>query len=130
MCELWRSNHKMAFSCYISGLRDNPGGSMRFAYGTIKNELVGMSRHLGGINHFVDARAYEGFKWPEDDTLHGMQDLYFSNFLMSRGYQMGYLENYYISHGLGGTAQQELDYPDYFARRKIEKTITYDNKKV
>ena len=130
MCEMWRSNHKIAFSCYISGLRDNPGGSMRFAYGTIKNELVGMSRHLGGINHFVDVHAYEGFKWPEDDTLHGMQDLFFSNFLTSRGYQMGYLENYYCNHGIGGTAQQELDYPSYFARRKLEKTIVYGDKKV
>lgn len=126
MVNLWRSNHRLAMSCYINGLRDNPGGAMRFAYGTLKGELVGMTRHLGGICHFVSADAYKTFRWPEDDTLHGFQDLYFSNYLLANGYQMGYLENYYCSHGPKGTVAQEKDYQEYFERRKKEKTIKYE----
>jgi glycosyltransferase involved in cell wall biosynthesis len=125
IAELWRSNHRLALSCYVNGLRDNPGGAARIEYGTLKGELIGMTRHLGGICHFVDADGYKDFKWPEDDTLHGVQDLYFSNELLKRGFQMGYLENLYVSHGPLGTAQQEEDYKDYFERRKTEKTTTY-----
>lgn len=132
MVELWRSNHRLALSCYINGLRDNPGGAHRFAYGTLKGELVGMTRHLGGICHFVSSDAYKDFRWPEkDDTLHGFQDLYFSNYLLAHGYQMGYLENFYASHGPKGTVAQEKDFKEYFERRKKEKTMKYeDNKKV
>lgn len=128
MVNLWRSNHRLAMSVYISGLRDNPGGAHRFAYGTLKGELVGMTRHLGGICHFVDADAYKDFRWPEkDDTLHGFQDLYFSNYLLANGYQMGYLENYFCSHGPKGTVAQEQDYKEYFERRKKEKTTKYED---
>lgn len=125
MVDLWKSNRRLALSCYVNGLKDNPGGAVRFTYGMLKGELIGMTRHLGGICHFVDADAYKTFRWPEEDTLHGFQDLFFSNYLLSQGYQMGYLENYYCSHGPLGTEGQYREFKDYFERRKGEKTRTY-----
>ncbi len=128
MVRIWKANRKLALSCYISGLRDNPGGAPRVVYGKICNELIGMTRHLGGIVHFVDAKAYDEFRWPEDETLHGNQDVEFSMFLNSKGYQMGYLENYFVNHGMDGTQGQIEKYKDYFERRKWEKSHVYGEK--
>jgi len=128
MVEIWKANRKIALSCYVSGLRDNPGGAPRVVYGTLKGELVGMARHLGGITHFVDARAYDEFRWPEEETLHGNQDVEFSMYLTSQNYQMAYLENYFVNHGLDGTEGQQKKYKDYFEKRKWEKCHVYGDK--
>jgi len=87
--------------------------------------LIGVTRHLGGICHFVDAKVYKTFRWNEDSTLHGIQDLELSRYLVSMGYGMGYLENYFCEHK-DGTGGQEIKYKEYFERRKIEKTTKYD----
>jgi hypothetical protein len=127
MVDIWKSNRKLALSCYIEGLKDNPGGAPRIVYGKICNELIGMTRHLGGIVHFVDARAYVDFRWP-DDTLHGNQDVEFSMYLASKGYQMGYLENYFVGHSIDGTEGSMKRYPEYFKRRRWEKCHQYGDK--
>lgn len=124
MVDIWKANNKIALSCYPQGLRDNPGGAMRIGYGKIKGQMVGMTKHIGGICHFVDARAYTFFRWDTHDFLHSLQDLEFSRYLLMNGFQMGYLENYYISH-INGTSGQEKDFPEYFERRKKEKTTRY-----
>lgn len=124
MVEIWESNHMLALSCYIQGLVDNPGGAPRIVYGNIQDELIGMTRHLGGICHFVSSKAYKDFRWDEDSPLHGVQDLEFSHYLLSQGYQMGYLENYFAEH-IDGTEGQHNRYPDYFQRRKEEKVKSY-----
>jgi glycosyltransferase involved in cell wall biosynthesis len=121
MVEIWESNHMLALSCYVQGLRDNPGGAPRIGYGQIKGELLGMTEHLGGICHFVSAKAYDDFRWDEGSFLHGLQDLELSRYLLSKGYGMGYLENYFCEH-IDGTEGQLKRYPDYFERRKSEKT--------
>ncbi len=121
MVEIWKSNHRIALSCYVQGLRDNPGGAPRIGQGMIKDELIGMTKHLGGICHFVDASAYKDFRWDEHDFLHGLQDIEFSRYLLNQGYQMGYLENYFLSH-IDGTEGQHEKYPEYFERRKKEKS--------
>lgn len=126
MVEIYKSNHNLAMSCYIQGLRDNPGGAPRLAQGMIKGELVGMTRHLGGICHFVDARAYKDFRWDEKSFLHGVQDVELSQYLLTQGFQMCYLENWYASHGIEGTEAQKKDYPDYFERRIAEKQKKYE----
>jgi glycosyltransferase involved in cell wall biosynthesis len=124
MVTIWQSNRMLALSCYIQGLKDNPGGAPRLTYGQIKGELVGMANHLGGICHFVDAKAYQDFRWDETQPLHGVQDLELSTYLKKQGYQMAYLENWYAEH-IDGTEGQHKKYPDYFERRKYEKTHTY-----
>lgn len=126
MVEIWKVNNRIALSCYIQGLKDNPGGAPRQAYGQILDQHVGMTNHLGGICHFVDARAYKNWEWDEKSFLHGMQDLEFSQHLASQGFQMAYLENYFSEHW-EGTDGQHARYPEYFERRKHEKTTRYQS---
>jgi len=125
MVDIWKSNHRLALSPYIQGLRDNPGGAMRISYGTVKNEYVGVTKHLGGICHFVDADAYKFFRWDTHDFLHSRQDLELSRYLIMNKFQLAYLENFFAEH-YHGTEGQEKDYPEYFERRKEEKTKRYE----
>jgi len=53
--------------------------------------------------------------------------LEFSQHLQKLGYQMAYLENFFVSHGPMGTEAQVKDYPEYFQRRKAEKIKRYGN---
>lgn len=126
MVKIYKSNHLLVMSCYIGGLKDSPGGAARIGYGDICGQLLGMTKHIGGICHFVSARGYDGWKWPESEQLHGMQDVEFSQFLLTKGYQMGYLENFTINHGIDGTSGQQERYKEYFERRKLEKQTRYE----
>jgi len=126
MVELWKVNHTFALSCYVQGLMDNPGGAPRMGYGTVKEELLGVTKHLGGICVFVDAHAYDKFRWDEEAFLHGVQDMEFSQHLIFTGHTLAYMENYFVSHGILGTEQQKKDFPEYFERRKKEKQTRYD----
>lgn len=126
MVKIWTANRMLALSCYVQGLKDNPGGAPREEFAQLCGEPIGMTRHLGGILHFADVRAYDEFRWPEDGFLHGVQDMELSQWLNYHGYSMGYLENYYVSHGPAGTEGQQRDYPEYFEQRKFEKTHRYE----
>ena len=126
MVEIYKSNHLLALSPYVQGLKDMPGGAPRIGYGRMRGEFLGMTQHLGGICHFVASKAYDNWRWPEQEQLHGMQDLEFSQYLIKIGYQTAYLENFFVSHGPLGTELQQKDYPDYFERRKAEKVKHYD----
>lgn len=123
--DIYKVNHRLALSPYVSGLKDNPGGAPRVGYGTIANELVGITKHLGGICIFNSSDAYKDFRWEEESFLHGVQDMEFSQYLLFHGYRLAYLENYQVSHGPLGTEAQKSDYPEYFERRKLEKTTRY-----
>ena len=125
MVKIWKSNHRLAMSPYVQGLRDNPGGAPRIGWGWIADEYLGMTKHIGGIVCFVDADAYREWRWGEEDFLHGVQDLEFSQYLVLNGFQLGYLENYFVEH-CEGTEGQEKKFPEYFERRKIEKTKKYE----
>lgn len=126
MVRIWKSNHKLAMSTYIQGLRDNPGGAPREFYGYLFADKVqvGFSRHIGGICVFTTARAYKDFRWDENAFLHGEQDLEFSQYIRTRGYACCYLENLFAEH-YEGTAGQHERYPEYFERRKLEKSTRY-----
>ena len=126
MVDIWKSNHIFALSCYVQGLVDNPGGAPRLGFGTLRGELLGITKHLGGICHFVDAHAYDVFRWDENSFLHGIQDREMSQWLQFHGYSQGYLENYFVSHGPMGTAKQKEDFPEYFERRIREKQTRYE----
>lgn len=124
MVDIWKSNRMMVLSCYIQGLKDNPGGAPRGDYGMVKGEYLGLTYHIGGICHFVDAKAYKDFRWNVKSPLHGMQDTELSLYLRKIGYQHAYLENFYCEH-VDGTLGQHNKFPDYFERRKSEKTKPY-----
>lgn len=122
MVEIWKTNHQIIMSCYVEGLKDNPGGAPRYHRGRIKGELVGMTNHLGGVCVFADASAYDNFRWDEDDYLHSAQDLAFSQYVTTHGFAMAYLENYSLRHA---TAEMMEQYPDYYERRVNEKRTRY-----
>jgi glycosyltransferase involved in cell wall biosynthesis len=124
MVDIWRRNRRIALSCYIEGLRDNPGGAPRIMYGELGGQRIGVTKHLGGICHFVDASAYDNYRWNEEAPLHFWSDLDFSNYLLSIGYGMGYLEDWFCEHK-DGTAGQEIKYKEYFERRKLERVTSY-----
>jgi len=126
--DLWNRNNRMVFSCYIEGLRDNPGGAQRIAHGQMAGELIGITKHMGGICCFADVRAYETYRWEEGSFLHGVQDWEFSQHLLRSGYQLGYLENWSIAH-IDSTQGQHEKYPEYFKRRQGEKTTKYEESK-
>ena len=126
MVKIWKSNHRLALSPYPQGLVDHPGGAQRIGWGWIAGEYLGMTKHIGGIVHFVDADAYKKWRWDENSFLHGMQDLEFSQYLMQNGFQMGYMENYFVEHCEGTEGQLEK-FPKYFERRKLEKTKRYEH---
>ena len=119
--ELYKKNHMMCWAPYPEGLKDNPGGAPRQAYGNLNGHLVGMTGHLGGMVHIAPSEAYKDWKWDETDPKHGMQDLLFSQYLSKQGYGMAYVEDIRFSHGPEGTEAQHKDYPEYFERRKEEK---------
>lgn len=124
MVEIYKSNRMLVMSPYIQGLKDNPGGAQRLDYGKVCGEMVGLTRHIGGIVHFVTAKAYDNFRWDETSPKHGVQDLELSTYLRSIGYQHCYLENYFTEHILG-TEGQQAKFPEYFERRKSEKVEPY-----
>lgn len=124
MVDIWKSNRMIVMSPYIQGLKDNPGGAIREEYGMVKGEYLGLTRHIGGIVHFADAKAYKNFRWDESATLHGVQDLELSNYLRLSGYLHAYLENFYCEHMYGTEGQHKM-YPEYFERRRKEKTEAY-----
>lgn len=124
MVEIWKANRMFIMSPYVQGLRDNPGGAPRHGWGEVKGEQLGLTKHVGGICVFADARAYKDFRWDEDSFLHGMQDVEFSQHALSQGFQPAYLENFFVEH-YEGTAGQEKRYPEYFERRRLEKRTRY-----
>lgn len=126
MVDIWKTNHQIIMSCYVEGLKDNPGGAPRYHRGTIKGEPIGMTNHLGGVCVFASGKAYDNFRWDENDYLHGAQDLAFSQYVTTHGYAMAYLENYSLRHA---TAEMEAAYPEYYERRKSEKRTKYEASK-
>jgi hypothetical protein len=125
LIKVWKVWPSVALSLYVEGLINNPGGAPRIDYMTIAGELVGLTNHVGGICHFVDASAYDDFRWDEDSFLHGVQDVEFSQYLKFAGFYQGYLENLYVEHRLGTKGQNEK-FKDYFERRKVEKRTKYE----
>lgn len=117
--DLWRSNHLLYISPYVEGLIDNPGGALRVGSALIRNNLIEVTNHIGGIFAAVDAKAYKNFRW-KDFFLHGMQDLEASENFRKQGYMPCYFPKHVIRHR-GSTLGQQKDYAEYFSRRKMEK---------
>lgn len=121
--DLWRRNHKLYMSPYIEGLVDNPGGAHRVGYAFIGPYFIEVTKHIGGILAAVDASAYDSFRWT-DQFLHGYQDTEASHDFMKQGFMPMYLPLHRITH-MDGTEGQKKKFPEYFERRKKEKTQVY-----
>jgi glycosyltransferase involved in cell wall biosynthesis len=122
--DLWKRNHQLYMGPYPEGLVDHPGGAFRVASATIGDEYVEVVKHLSGICAFIDAKAYRNFRW-KDQFLHGQQDGEATQAFMNQGYMPLILPRHRIMH-MDTTAGQKDKYPEYFERRKKEKTTTLE----
>jgi hypothetical protein len=68
--------------------------------------------------------AFRGFRWREDDFLHGIQDVEFSRHCVQSGFLLAQLEDIRIEH-LGAREALARKFPAYLARQKLEKTRRY-----
>lgn len=117
--DLWKRNHMIYVSPYVEGLYHNPGGAIRKGYGMIGDDLVEVTRHIGGIFTAVWSKFYEKFRWT-DQMKHGNQDIEASHAVCLEGYMPCYYPKHRICHR-DGTLGQENKYTSYFERRKAEK---------
>lgn len=120
--DLWKRNRMLYISPYPEGLIANPGGGARVGYAEIGPYFIEVSQHLGGLCAFVDSEAYKGFRW-NDKFLHGNQDSEASLTFRKKGYMPLYLPRHRVMHN---TDLQMRTLPDYFERRKVEKTTQYE----
>lgn len=124
--DLWKRNHKLYMSPYVEGLVHSPGGAQRVGYAYIGPYMVEVTQHIGGIFAAIDGRAYESFRWT-DQFLHGNQDMEASMAFRKLGYMPMYLPLHRVQH-CDGTEGQHEKFPEYFERRKQEKTQVYEGK--
>lgn len=117
--KMWKKNHLLYISPYVEGLVHNPGGAIRIGRALIDNELIEVTKHIGGIFAAVDKKAYSNFEWKEN-VYHGYQDLEASNAFSKAGYMPCYYPKHIIRHR-DGTLGQQNKYKSYFERRKAEK---------
>lgn len=118
--DLWKRNHLLYMSPYPEGLIHNPGGGARIGYSFIGPYFVEVAYHVGGLCAAIDARAYKDFRW-SDLFLHGNQDREASVAFSKQRYMPMYLPMHRVRH-MDGTEAQQSKYPEYFERRKVEKT--------
>lgn len=120
MIDLWKRNHLLYMSPYPEGLIHNPGGGPRIGYSFIGPYFVEVATHVGGLCAVIDARAYKTFRW-NDKFLHGNQDREASQAFSLNRYMPCYIPLHRIMH-MDGTEEQHKKFPEYFERRKEEKT--------
>ena len=123
--DLYERQKRIIVAPRVEGLRDNPGGVPREGYFYIGNHFLGSAPHLGGICIVAPKEVYKDFRWEEDDFLHGEQDYIFSQYALSQGHMLTYLENHIVEH-MEGTSVQEKRYPEYFEQRKKLKMTRYE----
>lgn len=126
LVEVFRRNKRLVISPNIEGLIDNAGGLPRFTNGYIGEFLFGFVEHLGGIFVAAPAELYDKFRWNDNDFLHGVQDVIFSQYCLKNFYSLTYFENHRAMH-IDSTYGQKEKFPEYFNRRKQEKIIKYEN---
>lgn len=123
LVDLWKRNHKLYMSPYVEGLVNNPGGAPRVGHSNIGPYPVEVTQHIGGICAFVDASAYINFRW-KDQFLHGNQDVEASKAFRAKKFMPCYIPMHRVLH-MDTTAGQQKKFPEYFERRKLEKTQVY-----
>jgi len=128
MLYIFEAHWQLVLSPYVEGLVDNPGGAPRIAYKKLRKHLIGVTKHIGGIFTMTHKSAYKDFRWNEEDFLHSLQDVVFTQAVQKRGFLCGYIEDMKVLH-IRSTEGQKQDYPEYFEARKVQRTTTYEDTK-
>jgi glycosyltransferase involved in cell wall biosynthesis len=127
--EVFERTKGMVVSPYIEGLIDHPGGWPRVRDGYVDRHYVGVVQHLGGACIAAPLGIYKGFRWREDDFLHGEQDWIFSQEVMKSGRVLAYLENVRVEHMFNTSPSANPDDEtdkEYLRNRKVEKVTRYE----
>lgn len=105
-------------SPFVEGLRENKDGCPRIKTESIAGHQVGWTNSLGGICVIAPAEAYRSFRFAEDKPYiwGAMGEL-----CAKSGLPCGYVEDVSVRH-MDTTTGQEAAYPDYFIRRRRERT--------
>jgi len=115
---------KMLISPYVKGLIDNRGGVNRI--GHVTGTKIGLTPFIGGICMIGLRRAWDkdsgGWEFPVPK--HAGGDKAFCDKLSLSGYRFGYVEDVIIKH-IETTFGQYERYPEYFKKRKVEKTKVF-----
>lgn len=122
--DLWKRNHMLYMSPYPEGLVNNPGGAPRVGHSHIGAYFIEVTTHIGGLCAFIDAKAYKGFRWA-DKFLHGNQDTEASQAFRAKRFMPCYIPMHRVMH-MDTTEVQHEKFPEYFERRKLEKTTKLD----
>lgn len=120
LVDLWKRNHMIYVSPYPEGLVHHPGGGPRVGYSSIGPYPLEVTTHIGGLCAFIDARAYKDFRWT-DQFKHGDQDSEASMAFRGMSYMPCYMPIHRVFH-MDTTQGQYEKFPEYFERRKKEKT--------
>jgi GT2 family glycosyltransferase len=121
---IFEAHWQIILSPYVEGLVDNPGGTPRIAYKNFRKNLIGVTKHIGGIFTMAHKSAYKGFRWDEEDFLHSLQDTVFTQEVQKKGFICGYVEDMKCMH-MDSTDGQKIKYPDYWEKRKYDRTHIY-----
>lgn len=100
----------------ILGLRNPP---QPYATTTVDDEVLLLTRIIGGIFLAAPAAFYRRFRFNEDAPLWGTDDSFLCDTWQQRGGYVGYVERLTASH-YETTEGQWSRYPDYFARTRAE----------
>ncbi len=123
------SNNVLVLSPYVEGLVEHKGGVPRYFSCKLLGHPVGLTFHLGGISVISASSAYNGFRFDENDTLSGTQDVSFSRQVINKGYLMGYVEDIRVEH-MDTTTGQKKKFPQYFKQREeVESKKSYKETK-
>lgn len=119
------SNNILVLSPFVEGLVEHKGGVPRYFSCELLGHPIGLTFHLGGISVISASSAYSGFRFDENDTLSGTQDVSFSRHVVSQGYLMGYVEDMKVEH-VDTTTGQKKKFPQYFKQREeVESRKSY-----
>jgi GT2 family glycosyltransferase len=115
---------KMLISPYVKGLIDNRGGVDRIGY--IPEAKIGLTPFIGGICMIGLKQAWskDSGGWEFPVPKHAGGDKAFCGKLSLAGYRFGYVEDVIIKH-IETTFGQYERYPEYFIKRKVEKTEVF-----
>ena len=115
---------KLLLSPYVKGLIDNRGGVDRIGFDN--KSIIGYTPFIGGICMIGLKKAWKedsnGWEFPVPK--HAGGDKSFCAKLSLVGYRFGYKEDVIIKH-IETTLGQHERYPEYFLKRKTERTKVF-----
>ena len=126
--DIFERSKGIIISPYVEGLIDHPGGWPRIRDGYIGEEYIGVVQHLGGACIAAPYEVYRGFRWIDNDFLHGEQDWVFSQHILEGGRVLAYMENVRVEHmfdtSSSANPENKAD-KEYLRKRKVEKVTRY-----